>query len=75
MSTIAVRRTFAVLLATAIAVVACYTVFARDAKAAVRPAPRQGITSVEQPGKSHRPVIGSAVKYVRDDDGTVRRTR
>jgi hypothetical protein len=74
MSTIAVRRTSAVLLATLLAVVACYTVFARSAGASVRPAVRRTGT-VTEPGKQHRPVIGDAVKYVRNADGSVTRTR
>ena len=71
MSTIAVRRTFAVLLATLLAVVACYTVLVRSAKADVRPTqPTAG-----DEGKSHRPLIDSGVKFVRDADGTVTQTR
>jgi hypothetical protein len=73
MSTIAVRRT-SVLLATLLAVVACYTVLARSAKAAVRPAPRTSVTKTDK-GKSHRPVIGSGVKFVRNADGSVTQTR
>ena len=74
MSTIAVRRTFAVLLATLLAVVACYTVLARDAKAEVRPAKQNAAPAAGQ-GKSHRPVIGSGVKFVRNADGSVTQTR
>lgn len=74
MSTIAVRRGLAVLLATILAVVACYSLFARKAHAEVRPAQRPTTTS-HQPGGSHRPVIGEAVKYVRNADGSVTRTR
>jgi hypothetical protein len=76
MSTIAVRRTFAVLLATLLAVVACYTVLARGAGAAVRPASQTTrITTPETPRGPHRAVISDAVKYVRNADGTVTRTR
>jgi hypothetical protein len=74
MSTIAVRRTSAVLLATLLAVVACYTVFARSAGASVRPA-QQRTGTTTKPGQQHRPVIGDAVKYVRNADGSVTRTR
>ena len=74
MSTTAVRRT-SVLLATLLAVVACYTVLARVAKADVRPTPGKGGASVEEPGKSHRPVIDSGVKFVRNADGSVTQTR
>ena len=75
MSTIAVRRTFAVLLATLLAVVACYTVLARRAEAAVRPSHANGSTPDGDEGKSHRPVIGSGVKFVRNADGSVTQTR
>ncbi|HEU0132052.1 MAG TPA: hypothetical protein VFQ85_13775 [Mycobacteriales bacterium] len=75
MSTIAVRRTFAVLLATLLAVVACYTAFARSAGAAVRPAPRTNAPVTDPGSKSHRPVIDSGVKFVRNADGSVTRTR
>jgi hypothetical protein len=75
MSTIAVRRTFAVLLATLLAVVACYTVFARSAKADVRPTQPGGVASHDGEGKSHRPVISSGVKFVRNADGSVTQTR
>ena len=74
MSTIAVRRTFAVLIATLLAVVACYTVLARSARAE-GPAQPDGTTSVKDEGKSHRPVIDSGVKFVRNADGTVTQTR
>jgi hypothetical protein len=74
MSTIALRRTFAVLLATMLAVVACYTVLARSARAAVRPATSTNVTQADPDG-SHRPVIGSGVKYVRNADGSVTQTR
>jgi hypothetical protein len=75
MSTIAVRRTSAVLVATLLAVVACYAALARSAEAGVRPARRSTpITTPEQP-RGHRVVIGDAVKYVRNADGSVRRTR
>ena len=74
MSTIAVRRTFAVLLATLLAVVACYTVLARGAEADVRPSQPTGSTSDDE-GKPHRPVIGSGVKFVRNADGSVTQTR
>lgn len=74
MSTIAVRRTFAVLLATLLAVVACYTVLARRAEADVRPSQPTGSTSDDE-GKRHRPVIGSGVKFVRNADGSVTQTR
>jgi hypothetical protein len=74
MSTIAVRRGFALLLATLLAVVACYTVLARSARASVRPAAPTHVTKTD-PGKSHRPVIGSGVKYVRNADGSVTQTR
>lgn len=70
MSTTAVRRT-SVLLATLFAVVACYTVLAHGAKAEVRPTQ----PSADDNGNSHRPVIGSGVKFVRDADGTVTQTR
>jgi hypothetical protein len=73
MGTIAVRRTLAVLLATLLAVVACYTVLARSAKAAERPERRTGTASTH--GRSHRPVVGTAVKYVRNADGSVMQTR
>ena len=74
MSTIAVRRTFAVLLATLLAVVAGYTVFARSAKAADRPELPSAAT--EEPGsKSHQPAIDSGVKFVRNADGSVTQTR
>lgn len=73
MGTIAVRRTVAVMLATLLAVVACYTVLARGAKAAERPAGRTGTASTTD--GSHRPVIGTAVKYVRNADGSVTQTR
>jgi len=74
MSTIAVRRGLALLLATILAVVACYTVLARGAKAAVRPA-SPSATSTDDQGKSHRPVIGSGVKFVKNADGSVTQTR
>ena len=74
MSAIAGKRAFAVTLATLLAVVACYTVLARDAKAAVRPA-SDDATSVADEGKVHRPVIGSGVKFVRNADGSVTQTR
>lgn len=71
MSTTAVRRASAVLLATLLAVVACYTVLARGAKADVRPTqPGAG-----DQGNSHRPVIDSGVKFVRNADGSVTQTR
>jgi hypothetical protein len=73
MSTIAVRRTYAVLLATLLAVVACYTAFARSANADDRPELPSAAT--EDPGKSHAPVIDSGVKFVRNADGTVTQTR
>ena len=77
MSTIAVRRGVVALLATLLAVVACYTALARSANASVRPAAPQ--TSLTKPkperGKSHRPVIGSGVKFVRNADGSVTQTR
>ena len=73
MSTTAVRRTSAVLLATRLAVVAYQTVVARSAKADVRP-PQDSVTS-EDEGKSHRPVIGSGVKFVKNADGSVTQTR
>lgn len=63
MGTIAVRRAFAVLLATLVAVVTCYTVLARDARAATKDS------------SSPRPVIGTAVKYVRNADGSITQTR
>ena len=80
MGTIAVRRAALGLLVTLLAVVTCYTVLASDAKAAVRPAPPRANPAVSHPGKSHlgkahRPVIGDAVKYVRNADGSVTRTR
>ncbi len=74
MSTIAVRRTAAVLLATLLAVVACYTVLARGARAADRPGRKDSTTTMTDDG-SHRPVIGTAVKYVRNADGSVTRVR
>ena len=73
MSTIAVRRTPAVLLATLLAVVACYTAFAHTAKAADRPELPSPAT--EEPGKRHNPEIASGVKFVRNADGTVTQTR
>ena len=73
MSTIAVRRTFAVLLATLLAVVACYIAFTRDAKADVRPALPNAAS--EEPGKSHAPEIASGVKFVKNADGSVTQTR
>ena len=73
MSTIAVRRTFAVLLATLLAVVACYTVLARSAKADVRPALPNAAS--EDHGNSHAPRIDSGVKFVKDASGTVTQTR
>ncbi len=73
MGTIAVRRTHAVLLATLLAVVACYIAFARDAKAADRPELPSAAT--EDPGKSHAPEIASGVKFVRNADGSVTQTR
>lgn len=75
MSTIAVRRTFAVLLATLLAVVACYSVFARRASADVRPSQPGSVTADDDEGKSHRPVIDSGVKFVRNADGSVSQTR
>jgi hypothetical protein len=75
MGTIAVRRGFAVLLATLLAVVACYTVFARSARASVRPAQRPGTTASTHPDGSHRTAIADAVKLVRNADGSVTRTR
>jgi hypothetical protein len=74
MSTIAVRRGVALLLATLLAVVACYTVLARGAKAAVRPA-SPNATSAGDHGKSHKPVIDSGVKFVKNADGSVTQTR
>ncbi len=73
MGTIAVRRTYAVLLATLLAVVACYTAFAHEAKAAVQPAVPNAAT--EDPGKSHAPEIASGVKFVKNADGSVTQTR
>ena len=73
MGTTAVRRTSAVLLATLLAVVACYTVLARSARADVRPARRDTVSSGH--GAAHRPVVGSGVKFVRNADGSVSRTR
>jgi hypothetical protein len=75
MSTIAVRRGFALLLATVLATMACYTVLARSARASVRPAQRPGTTATTNEDASHRPVIADAVKYVRNADGSVTRTR
>lgn len=75
MGTIAVRRTTAVLLAGVLAILAGYTVFARSAKAAVRPVQTTNHVVRDQPGGSHRPVVGSGVKYVRNADGSVTRTR
>lgn len=75
MSTTAVRRTFAVLLATLLAVVACYTVLARSANADVRPSQQTDATADDDEGKSHRPVIDSGVKFVRNADGSVTQTR
>lgn len=75
MSTTAVTRTFAVLIATLLAVVAGYTVFSRSAKAAVRPASTTSVTTNDDPGKSHAPVIASGVKFVRNADGSVSQTR
>lgn len=72
MSTIAVRRSFAVLLATLLAVAACYTVLARRAEADVRPADS---SASEDEGKAHRPVVGSGVKFVRNADGSVTQVR
>lgn len=74
MGTIAVRRTHAVLLATLLAVVACYTAFARDAKATDR-RPELPSPATEDPGKRHDPEIASGVKFVRNADGTVTQTR
>ena len=77
MSTIAVRRGTFALLATLLAVVAGYTVFARSADASVRPA--APLTSITKPkpdrGTPHRPVLGSGVKFVRNADGSVTQTR
>lgn len=75
MSTTAVRRTCAVLLATLLAAVAYHTVVARDATADVRPPVPSGLASNADEGKPHRPVIGSGVKLVRNADGSVTRTR
>lgn len=75
MSTIAVRRSLALLLATIVAIVACYTVLARSAGASVRPAQGTSTTATTTDDASHRPVIGEAVKYVRNADGSVTRTR
>lgn len=75
MSTIAVRRGSVALLVTLLAVVTCYIAFARSAEASARPAaPRTGVTKSD-PGKSHRPVIDSGVKFVRNADGSVTQTR
>jgi NADH:ubiquinone oxidoreductase subunit H len=74
MGTIAGRRTGLVLLATLLAVVACYTVFARRAGAAVRPVQRTTSTTTS-PVKGHPTKIADAVKYVRNADGTVTRVR
>jgi hypothetical protein len=71
MSTIAVRRTLTVLLAMLLAVMACYTVLARTARAAVRPAQRTNVTTV----RGEQPSIGTAVKFVRNADGSVTQTR
>jgi hypothetical protein len=71
MSTIAVRRTLTVLLAMLLAVMACYTVLAHTARAAVRPAQRTNVTTV----RGEQPSIGTAVKYVRNADGSVTQTR
>ena len=72
MRTTAVRRSFAVLLATLLAVVASYTVLARGAEADVRPA--DGSVSADE-GKAHRPAVGSGVKFVRNADGSVTQVR
>ena len=74
MGTTAVRQAYVVLLATLLAAVAYHTVVARSAKADVRPS-RPDVTSAGDEGKPHRPVIGSGVKYVRNADGSVSRTR
>jgi hypothetical protein len=73
MGTIAVRRTVAVLSATLLAVLACYTVQARSAGAAERPGRNDSAATTHH--GSHRPVIGDAVKYVRNADGSVTQTR
>ncbi|MDQ1713424.1 MAG: hypothetical protein QOE45_2874 [Frankiaceae bacterium] len=73
MSTIAVRRAFTVLLAMLLAVMACYTVLAHTAKAAVRPADRMNGTSVN--GTQQGAEIGTAVKFVRNADGSITQTR
>lgn len=73
MGTIAVRRTVAVLSATLLAVVACYAVLARSAHAADKPVRHDSTTAT--PDGSHRTVIGSGVKYVRNADGSVTQVR
>ncbi len=75
MSTTAVRRTTAVLLASLLAAVVFHTVTARRAEADVRPARSDSAPSVVEQGTSRRPVVGPAVKYVRNGDGSVSRTR
>ena len=75
MSTIAVRRGSVALLVTLLAAVTWYIVFARSAEATVRPAAKQTNVTQADPGKSHRPVIGSGVKFVRNADGSVTQTR
>ena len=72
MGTIAVRRAAAVMFATLLAVVACYAVFARSAHASDGP---RHDTSVSNPDGSHRPVIGSGVKYVKNADGSITQVR
>lgn len=74
MSTIAVRRTGMVLLATLLAVVAYQTVSARSAKADVRPA-QGNVTPPEDEGNSHRPEVASGVKFVKNADGSVTQVR
>lgn len=74
MSTTAVQRAFAALLATLLAAVAYHTVVAQRAEAVVRPSRPADVTSVVE-DEASRPVLGSGVKYVRNADGSVTRTR
>ncbi|HVF03352.1 MAG TPA: hypothetical protein VNA20_00790 [Frankiaceae bacterium] len=73
MSTTAVQRAFAALLATLLAVVAYHAVTAQRAEAVVRPSRPADVAPVAD--EATRPVLGSGVKYVRNADGSVTRTR
>ncbi len=69
----AARRTTLVLLASALCAGTGYTAWASSAGASVPPAKAE--QKGTDHGRSHRPQIGTAVKLVRNADGTVTTVR